>query len=273
MTENAIRVFLQQRTITHYRKAFFVILSRLSDCEFTISADSRHNSSSLKNLSDGELADIRFRQSSFKTFNLPKTGQVLWQPRFLAMVWRERPDVVIAEGNPYSLTAWVLGPVTRALNIPLLLWTHGLVEDERGAKWKIRRILYRLADGLLLYGDRAKEMLINRGFSEDRLHVVYNSLDFDEQRRVADTLTPDKCEAFRVSLGMKDGDRLAVFTGRLQPRKQLEMLVEAAARLFEDGKRMHVVFIGEGSARQVLASQAQSLGIDDLVHFLGARYE
>jgi len=273
MTKKPPRVFLQQRTIAHYRKKLFSTLSRVPDCEFTIAADGEYESPVLKGLSVGELGDIRFRQVSFKNLKLPLIGQLFWQPRFLAHVWRDRPDVVIAEGSPYSLTAWVLGPVTRALNIPLLLWTHGLVENEQGVKWKIRRILYRLADGLLLYGDRAKEMLVGKGFPADRLHVVYNSLDVDEQRRVADALTPAECDGFRTSLGMKDGDRLAVFTGRLQPRKQLEMLVEAVARLSGDGKRMHVAFIGDGSARRDLATQAQKLGVGDQVHFLGARYE
>lgn len=273
MTKKRPRVLLQQRIIAHYRKILFSTLSQVPDCEITIAADGEHESPVLKGLSAGELGDVRFRQASLKHLTLPIIGQVFWQPRFVAHVWRDRPDVVIAEGNPYSLTAWVLGLVTRALNIPLLLWTHGLVEDEQGAKWTVRRVFFRLADGLLLYGDRAKEMLVGRGFSADRLHVVYNSLDVDEQRRVADSLTPAMCEAFRTSLGMTEGDRLAVFTGRLQSRKQLEMLVAAAARLSRDGKRMHVAFIGDGSARRDLATQAQELGVGDQVHFLGARYK
>ncbi|HEV3121537.1 MAG TPA: glycosyltransferase family 4 protein [Isosphaeraceae bacterium] len=60
-----------------------------------------------------------------------------------------------------------------------------------------------------------------------------------------------------------------VFTGRLHPQKNLELLVDAwpavASRV-----RAHLVLVGGGDWRQSLEDRARSLGVADFIHFIGA---
>jgi len=188
-------------------------------------------------------------------------------------VIRYRPDVVIAQGSPYEITAWLLTVVGRLSGIPVLLWTHGLQGEESGVKWMIRACLFRLSRGLLLYGDHAKRLLIAKGFAADRLHVIYNSLDDSGQAAVSERITSEDCGAFRRSLGIDSQDRVICFTGRLQPVKRLPWLLKALSRVVRQGRNVHLVLVGDGSERPVLESLTQELGLARFVHFLGATYD
>lgn len=269
---NVPRVLLQQNSISHYRQRVFEVLSRHPDTRVTVVADTVSETPFLKTI-DGSAVGIRHRPVRTRILRFPPLPDFYWQAETIAIAWRERPDLIIALGSPYSLTSWVLCFLGRARQTPVLLWTHGLLKAESGLKWWIRRAQYRLATGLLLYGDHAKQLLTDAGFDPVTLHVVYNSLDTDEQQRVATTIGKSEILAFRKSLGLKRGVGLVTFTGRLQPVKHLDLLVQAIGKLAERGKRIHACLVGEGSERVRLSELASQLGIADRIHFLGAIYD
>lgn len=269
---NAPRVLLQQNSIPHYRKLIFEILSQHPGAQVTIVADTKSDTPFLKSVVDFS-SDIRHKMAHTHILRIPRVPDFYWQPGAIGLAWRERPDLIIALGSPYSLTAWVLCVLGRIRKTPVLLWTHGLLEAESGPRWWIRRALYRLAAGLLLYGDHAKRLLTDAGFAPDTLHVVYNSLDIDAQQRATAAIGKSEILAFRRSLNLKRGDGLVVFTGRLQPEKRLDLLQRAISLLAAQGRRVHAVVIGDGGERAGLVTLAAELGISDQVHFLGAIYD
>lgn len=216
---------------------------------------------------------VRHLEASTRRVNIPGCPTLYWQPEALRLVARHRPDSVIALGSVYSLTAWCLCLYGRWKHIPVLLWGHGLLAQERGIKWWIRRMLYKLAAGHLLYGDHARQLLLAQGFSAETLHVVYNSLNYDSQMAIADQLDGSRCHEWRRRLGVQLGERVVVFTGRLEPQKRLDLLFEAMARLRKKGRHIHAVLIGEGRERQALEALAQQSGLRDRAHFLGEHYD
>ncbi len=271
--KRAPHALIQYNCIPHYRARVFELLSQRDDVHFTVVADPEPDTPYLKTLRGDEGRVIRVIHASTHIFRLPRLPDIYWQPRALRTVWKQRPDVVIALGTPYSLTAWALLLSGKLLGIPVLLWGHGLLSDEHGPKWWLRRALYRLAAGQLLYGDYARELLRRKGFDADSLYVVYNSLDFDAQTRIAAELTRGQIDDFRRSLKIRQGEGLVVFTGRLQPVKRLDLLLRAVATLARRGRRVHVALVGEGGERDGLAQLAAQLNIIDLVHFLGESYD
>jgi glycosyltransferase involved in cell wall biosynthesis len=219
-----------------------------------------------------EATSIAFRVAKVRPGVFLRVLGVSWQPSAVALVLRERPDLVIAQGSPYVLTAWVLVLVGRLRRIPVLLWSHGLLVGESGLKWWIRRTFYRLGSGLLLYGDRAKALLLQKGLREDQLHVVYNSVSSTEGETSA-TWSDSERRSFRERLGVRAEERLVSFSGRLQAEKRLPLLLQALALLGRRGKRVHLALIGDGTDEVTLRRIAAELGIDDLVHFLGSIYD
>lgn len=268
-----IRVMVQYNCIPHYRARIFELLSQRQDVLFTVLADSQPDTAYLKTVRGHEGWAIRSIEARTRKMQLAGVPALYWQPRALAFLWRERPDVVIALGSPYSLTAWALLMAGRLLGIPVLLWGHGLLADETGPKWWLRRALYRLASGQLLYGERARKLLQRKGFEERTLHVVYNSLDFDSQAEVGEQLTESRLTGFRNDMGVVQNEGLVVFVGRLLPLKRLDMLVRAVGILARRGRRVHAALVGAGSERASLERLSASLGVSDLVHFLGESYD
>jgi glycosyltransferase involved in cell wall biosynthesis len=153
------------------------------------------------------------------------------------------------------------------------LWGHGVTDDESGPKWWIRSVLYRIATGQLLYGNHAKKLLVQKGLDPEDLHVVFNSLDYDQQVAIASRINPTDIAAWRHQLGVKPNEGLVVFTGRLQSVKRLDHLLDAVGKLAKQGSRVHVAIVGDGNEKATLAEQAIHLDIADLVHFLGASYD
>jgi len=264
-------VALQQVCIPHYRRRLFDNLGADRRFRFLVLADPCADAPFLP------LAEAP-RRCEFETatrylIRLPFGLSLSWQPAAVRVMVRNRPDVVIAQGSPYDLTAWVLAAAGRILGLPVLLWTHGLQGKESGVKWMVRASLYRLSRGLLLYGDHAKQLLIANGLAAGRLHVIYNSLDDTEQVAVAERISPEDCMAFRRLLGIEADERLMCFTGRLQPVKRLPWLLEALHIVVQRGKNVHLALVGDGSERPRLESLVKELGLVRMVHFLGASYD
>ncbi len=264
-------VLLQQACIPHYRRRLLETLGSDVRFQLVVLADPSADVPFLR-LSDAP-SGYTFEPAKQYAIRLPLQPSFSWQPGVIAKMFRNRPDVVIAQGSPYDLTAWALTVAGRILGTAVLLWTHGLQGEESGLKWVVRKCLYRLSRGLLLYGDHAKRLLIAKDFPVDRLHVVYNSLDDCEQEAVFRRITEQDREAFRLSLGIEANERLMCFTGRLQPVKRLPSLLQALALVMRRGKRVHLVLVGDGSERQRVESLTAELGLTRLVHFLGAVYD
>jgi glycosyltransferase involved in cell wall biosynthesis len=72
--------------------------------------------------------------------------------------------------------------------------------------------------------------------------------------------------------GCQDGDAVLIGrVARLEPEKGMEVFVDAAAKLAPAWPRAQFLVIGDGPLRAQLEHQAERLGIDDRVHFLGFR--
>lgn len=147
----------------------------------------------------------------------------------------------------------------------MFLWGHGL-RDEKVKISRPLRWFYLNAAGWLLYGERGKQILSILGANPERLHVVYNSLDYDRQVEVRQTLT--QSDIYRRHFG--NDDPVLLFIGRLTPQKKLALILDAVAKLSLKGIRTNVVFIGSGSMEKQLKDLAGQRAISDRVWFFGA---
>lgn len=196
-------------------------------------------------------------------------GKLVWQRGAIRKAFSKRYDAYILTGNPGIRSNWVIALVARLLGRPVYLWTHGLYGDEKGLKrWKNLTYL-RLAGHLLLYGERARRLLLDAGFPAERMAVIYNSLDYERQ----------------CVLRSRIGDRgfirnyfgndlpLLVFVGRLTEVKRLDLLLAAMTRLERQGMPCNLVLIGDGPQRDRLAARAEADGLVDQVWFYGESYD
>jgi glycosyltransferase involved in cell wall biosynthesis len=150
--------------------------------------------------------------------------------------------------------------------IPVFFRGDSTLLDRRGA-WKTaaRRIflgwVYRHVDVAIAVGSNNRDYYHWCGLPEQRIAFAPHAID---TQRFAD---PDGSHAelaarWRHELGIPASARTLVFAGKLQPKKDPLLLLEAFSRCGAPG---HLVFVGDGELERQLKAQAQ--GRHD-VHFL-----
>lgn len=270
-----LKVVIGYHFVAHYREPVFRALLESGPREgirYQIFADSVSNIPSIKLLDHERLAkDFPGCWIQAKNVWLPKN--FLWQARLVATVWRERPDAIIFLGDFHFLSTWVTAVLARALGTSVLMWTHGFLRRERGVIGFGRTLFYRLAHHLLVYGGRARDLLVEKGVPADRIDVVFNSLDHPKQLGVRQRLlgsTPD--EVKRRTLGFSDR-KVIVFSGRLERSKGIDLLLRAFASLPQERINAHLLCIGDGPMRKELESLAEELSVKERVTFWGSCYD
>lgn len=199
--------------------------------------------------------------------------KLLWQPAIVKLALSPGYDCLVLLGNANYLSSWLAAILGRLTGKRVLMWTHGFLRRERFPKSTMRASFYRLAHGLLLYGNRARTILGELGFDPARMYVVYNSLDHDRQVELRATLTDAVRAAMRAELGVPPDHRLVLTVGRQNSAKRYEDLVDAAARLVRDGIRLRVVLVGDGPERGALEAHVSRLGLQETVRFYGPCYD
>lgn len=273
---SAVRVAIVQHFLSHYREPIFNLLSRhvLPNPQFDFFAGTSgkdkirtidYTRSRLRPM-DGGL-----RWKSIHNIWIGKV--VLWQIGVLRLALTRKYDCIIFLGSMYHLSTWVGAFLARLSGKRVLMWTHGYLREERSAKGWVRERFYRLANGLLLYGSRARELLIERGFEPASLYVVYNSLDYDEQRRVLGQTNAKMLDDLKRHLFTLHELPALIFVGRLTKAKKLVLLLEAVHLLMQEGLLLNIVLVGEGPDRRNLENHAHKLGIENHIAFLGALYQ
>jgi glycosyltransferase involved in cell wall biosynthesis len=196
---------------------------------------------------------------------LLKRGPLLWQTRLWGLTIGREADVLVFLGNPYIVSTWLYCAVARIIGRKkILFWTHGWTKTREGMKGRIRDAFYRMAHGLLLYGDRAKEIAIDKGFDPRSIFVIYNSLDYESQRRCRTVV--------ERAAAQPGGGRYFVSIGRLVPELGLDVAISAFGKLRrERGVTIPFVLIGDGPEQDRLLELARAEGVH--VKFLGAMYK
>lgn len=264
-------VFVVQLIVPHYRLGVFGHLCACDDPRFTILTGDRAVDG-VQAMSGQALDGIRHRIAGVRLFSVGPL-KFTWQPDAWRIVRQERPDVVIVHGGFYDLTSWALLLWARMRGRTVLSWTIGLQRPERGPKLWLRLLFYRLAKGLLVYGDYPARLLADAGIDRKRMHVIYNSLDVSAQREAEEMVADGDLARLRKDLSLGPESRVLVFIGRIVPRKRLSIAVEAMKLLAGSGMDVRLVLIGDGDDTNTLRDLSRSLGLEDRIHFVGAVYD
>ena len=163
------------------------------------------------------------------------------------------------------LTNWIIPLIARLRNKKIVYWTHGIYGNEGIIKKTMRLIFLNLATDILLYENRARKMLIKHGFNSLKLHVVFNSLDYNTQKTIFNNLINN-------SINSRSAKKRIVFIGRLTKVKKIEMLVNAVINLNSDNKNIDLIVIGEGSRKPYLEKIVNASEYKKNIKFLGSLY-
>ncbi len=198
-------------------------------------------------------------------------NRYFFQSGVITLSFRKDIHTFIYLGDVQFITTWIAATLARVQKKRVLFWTHGWNQKENGFKGWLRRTFYRLADGLLLYGKRAKEIAITQGFDPKDIYVVYNSLDYDLLRKYRDKVTYSEIILTRRQLFQDPDLPMIMCTGRLIKKRGVDMLLKAMHLLKLSDHRVNLLVVGDGPERDNLTEMA--LDWDLPVIFFGACYD
>jgi len=189
----------------------------------------------------------------------------------------------IAEGHAYDLVHshyWMSGIVGRRLTqdwgVPHVAMFHTLgevkmrarvTEHESPARLDAERLVATTADCIVAASAHERHLLTALcGADPERIEVVPCGVDLD-------LFSPMDKELSRRKLGLRDGERIILFVGRIEPLKGIDILISAAAQLHED-ENFRVLIVGgdERTAARAaeLRAHAERLGVDHHISWVGA---
>lgn len=247
------------RSSIHYRKNIYMLMDKELPCDFYF-GDSR----------PGKIEPVPYELLEHFKGELHNVtiGPFYWQKGLLKLLKSDYTDF-ITPGETYCLSTWVMLFLAKRYKKNIFLWTHGAYGDEKGFKKRLAIRSKSKAKGVFLYGEYAKNILVKWGVPESKLHVIYNSLSYDEQLPLRKSITPSDFYQKHFS---NDNSNI-VFIGRLTSVKKLDQILKAVALLKEQGLLFNVTFIGDGTEKQKLEALTNELDLQNNVWFYGACYD
>ncbi|MBN1398752.1 MAG: glycosyltransferase [Bacteroidetes bacterium] len=266
MTSRKMDVAIVYHFFAHYRGAVIQELIK-SDAHHYVFVGARKDpqNSGIKAFEFNDPA--RFIETPYRII----AKLIFFQGGLIRLALNPRFDAIVYLGDAHYVCTWISAILARISGKRVLFWTHGWLREEKGLMAWMRCVFYRLANGLLLYGHRAVQFGLAKGFKSKNLYVVYNSLDTHKQEEVRSGITTQDIRETREKLFGHWNKPVVICTGRLLPLRQLDLLFEAAASLQADGCSVDVLIIGDGPERSRLEMIARNKNINAV--FYGACYE
>lgn len=170
----------------------------------------------------------------------------------------------------HGYKATVMGSwIHKTLRIPTLAFSRGYTaENLKVAFYEyIDRLALRHVSGIVCVSAGQREKLETLGVRTKNMWVVHNAV-------VTPEVVPDS-RPIRATilkrLALPEGSMICLSAGRLSPEKGHEDLIRAIAALRERSDGWHFVFCGDGPCQAQLEKLAQTLQIQNRVHFAGFR--
>ena len=263
------KVLFEQYAIPHYRVPFFNELAKKVDLVVIASKNPQKG---------GGVNDVRVTPG-FRSIRLdadPSSG--LYHPGIIDVIKSEAPEATISFGT--SLRLMLRDATFRSLlaeRTTRLAWmgcdgyeVRNFAREALFAflPWRLVRNLrdflaMRQIDQFIAYSSHTRDYWKRvKWIPSEKITVAHNAID-----------TSIVSEASRASREeRKPGDpRGIIFVGRLVPRKNIETLLSAVAKLSSPEATLTIV--GEGPLEQDLKALAKRLDIEERVRFLGGIYD
>ena len=233
------RVGLEQRVLPLYRAAFFDSLARALPGTLSVFAGAPAPGEMIPQAV--ELHAARWTRAVNRILGAGRLS-FLWQSGWREWIEAVDPDVLILEANPRYLTNGGLMQWMLARGRPVIGWTLG---PARAGKTFSRWMLsyYRQYSALVVYSRNGAKAFGDLGISSKKVFITPNAVESGTAERLQGR--PGARDEARAALGLGPSP-VILSVGRLQPRKRIEYLLRACARI---GNPCQVLIVGDGPDR------------------------
>jgi glycosyltransferase involved in cell wall biosynthesis len=165
-------------------------------------------------------------------------------------------DYVIIEQALKNLESLPLLLLMLLGKIHLGMWSHGKTYSikQHLMLQRIKTWVTAYSERVFVYTDKGKDYLVQSGLGSDKIYVLNNSIDTDGLKRDLASVTKNEIEEFRRKHALFEG-HVGIFIGGVDDSKGIDFLVSAARKICEFDSQFRLLIVGEGAARDRIASQ------------------
>lgn len=176
-------------------------------------------------------------------------------------------DIVNCHGGRANFVGLLLKPRYEAKYVSTI---HSDYKDDyRGNLFKslifsnINRVCLKFYNNYITVSDSFKTMMIDRGYKSDKIHVVYNGINFYEEKPLMDK------KDILINNGIIGARHYVTMVARFHPVKGHYVFLDACKKVLESFEDVIFVLVGDGAMKQDLLNYVNELGIKNSVYFAG----
>ena len=121
------------------------------------------------------------------------------------------------------------------------------------------------ADVIVTVSYAMKDELTRLGFPKDRIQVCYNGVD--PQKYNPKAVSAEQVKKIRESYGIKDGEEMILYLGRLVGVKGVDRLIMAMPHVLQKNPKAKLVIVGVGDLQDYLVNLIKTIRLQDSVKF------
>lgn len=238
-----IRIGIQQRVLPSYRIPFFDTLAQDFPGGLCVFAgeprkeEALNTNARLEHAQHAHGRNIHLFEGKF---------YMCWQSGLLEWLRQWQPDVLIMEANPRYLTSQAAIRWMKSHGGKVIGWGLGSPKPQgnlTGLRLYLRRRFVSQLDALITYSLKGADEYAQLGIDPGRIFTAPNAVAPKPRHEM-----PERSKAYSA------GKPVVLFVGRLQPRKRVDLLIHACARLKQYQPQLWIV--GDGPYRHKLEDLA-----------------
>ena len=213
--------------------------------------------------------EIKKWGSGMKFFSDVLTYNFLSANKFVNSVSKSNEFDLIACHDWLSSLAGIISK--RNLNKPLVFHVHSTEFGRSGGDGSqtIRELEFetaKMADLIVTVSFAMREELYKLSFPAGKIRVCWNGVD--EKKYDGERIGKSKTGEYRARLGIKEDEKLILFTGRLTWVKGINSLVRAMPEILSQAPKTKLIVLGRGEMAEELRVLASQLNVTDKIIFV-----
>jgi len=244
---NQQKILLFQRIVPHYRIPIFEILNR--ELNIIVCSSPEKKNATLKS----EVFNLNYPHEIIGRVYFPIGESVVLQ-NLIRPLFKYRPKIIISEYSPGYLTFWLLFVIKSFLNIKLIVWSHGIQNEEmqkpfNSFKSKISLFVFRKVDAIILYSNERANIL-GKKIDKKKIFVAQNTINTSGLLKLRENFKRIGKSKIKKELNFTNKYNL-IYIGRFLKSKRIDLIL---ATFFIINKRLDIGlhFIGSGPETNVI---------------------
>jgi len=158
-------------------------------------------------------------------------------------------------------SAWEKSSSEKLITDDIMVFQERKYSSKIERRKKVRKMILDNSDKVIVASNFLKKVALKIGLPEEKIKVIYNSIDFMEVKPSVGR------EELRQKLNLRG--RVLLTIARLTPWKGVDMLIEIMPELIKRYGQISLIVVGLGSELEKLKKIAKDLKVENKVIFTG----